>query len=161
MLPRHGPPQIQDRTEYLPYGFMGLFVHTGNLPVDHDVYVDVPIPGMAEIDYGNIIFPAYILDAADDIWDFTAGDHNVLVVFCRVHVPERGGNEAAHPPEVLRFGFVLGRTEPDQSKEPDELLYQFRLFFDQVPVPIHLYDEYRPAFGRKPEIETAVNALKG
>src|SRR5512141_1786688 len=48
VLPRHSAIKFQGRPEDLGDGLVRLLLHPRDLPVDHDVDMDIAVPGVAE-----------------------------------------------------------------------------------------------------------------
>ena len=161
MLPGHGAVQFQCRTEDLGDGLVRLLLHPRYLLVDHDVDVDVAIAGMAEIDDGDVITLLDFFDLPDNVGNFGARHHDILVVLVRAHVPQRRRYQATHLPEGLRLLRVLRHLAFHQPERLDQLLDPGRLLLDQLRVAVHLDEKHRPPGRRDPEIEPFLHTLQG
>jgi len=161
VLAGHGTVQIEGRLEDLGNRLVGLLLLPWNPLVDHDVHVDVAVPGMAEVDDGDIVLLLDLLDHPDDIGHLRAGNDDVLVELVRVHVPKARRHQPPHLPERLRLGGIPGNLALHQTQGGNQLLDAGRLLLDQLPVAVHLDEEHGPAAGRDPHAEALLHALQG
>ena len=123
--------------------------------------MNVPIPGMAEVDDRNLVLLLYLLDSPNNIGHAAAGDYDILVVLGGIHITQRRGNEPPHLPQLLRFRIVLGYLALHKPQRLHQFLNPRRLALDELSVAVHLDEQHGPRRLRQPEVKAPVNALQG